>query len=165
MTTTPLFVPLDGRITSLPVLGGVLTGGEVMEIISPGNASNGNNYQVTTAFLASFFAAYPSQNTTLIKSGATLASPYLVLPANTRILFDKTVGSPSYMVFPPAASMAAPGPILIKDFKGDAATNNITITFSNGEECDGLPELLIENAFGWVTINPGPQGGAWYISG
>jgi len=165
MPTTPLFVPLDGRITSLPGLTGSLTGGEVMEIVSPGNAQNGNNYQVTTAALAVFFSSYPSFNTTLIQSGATLANPYQVQPNNTRILLDKTIGSPSYIQFPTAASMAAPGPVLVKDFIGDAATNNITISFSNGELCDGLSELIIENAYGWVVINPGPIGGAWYLCG
>lgn len=163
--TAPLFVPLDGRITSLPLLSGTLTGGEVQEIVSPGNAQNGNNYQITTAALAFFYSAYPYFNTTLILTGATLSSPFDATPATTRVLFNKVTGSPSYIVFPPAATMAAPYPILIKDLKGDAATNNITINFSNGEECDGLPELVIENAYGWVTIAPNPLGLAWYICG
>ena len=165
MTTTPLFVPLDGRITSLPLLSGTLTGGEVMEIISPGNVENGNNYQIQTVTLASFFSAYPYLNANLILTGATLGSPFEAQTTTTRVLFDKITGSPSYIVFPPAATMSAPFPILIKDFKGDAATNNITINFSNNEKCDGLSELLIENAYGWVIIAPSPLGAGWYICG
>ena len=56
MTSTPPFVPVDGRLTSLQALSAPLTGGEVMEIVSPGNAQFGNNYQVTLSTLSSFFA-------------------------------------------------------------------------------------------------------------
>ena len=56
MTTTPPFVPLDGRITSLQSLPLALTGGEVLEIVSPGNATSGNNYQVLLSVLAAFFS-------------------------------------------------------------------------------------------------------------
>ena len=56
MTTTPPFIPLDGRITSLQVLPIALTGGEVLEIVSPGNAATGNNYQVMLSVLAAFFS-------------------------------------------------------------------------------------------------------------
>jgi hypothetical protein len=53
---TAPFIPLDGRITSLQSLPLALTGDEVIEIVSPGNATNGNNYQVLLSVLAAFFS-------------------------------------------------------------------------------------------------------------
>src|SRR5271155_5054498 len=116
---TALFIPLDGRLTSQNVLTGPLTGGEVMEITSPGNAAQGNTYQVTTDTLAAFFAAYPGLNTETVIAGATAGSPYLVKSTDTTILFNKTVGAPSFALCPLAASMLGQE-ILFKDFKGDA---------------------------------------------
>lgn len=162
--TTPLFIPLDGRITSQNVLGGPLNGSEVMEIVSPGTAAQGVTYQINTQVLAAFFAAYPALNTELLTAGATLVSPYPVATTDTRILFDKTLGSASYAVLPLSSSMAYPLGVLFKDIKGDAATNNITISFSGGQLCDGLSTVVINNAYGWVTINPIPGGSGWYVT-
>lgn len=152
-------VPLDGRITSQNVLNIALNGGEVMEIVSPGNAALGNTYQVTTAALAAFFAAFPFLDTTLVTAGST----YNMLTTDTLILVDKTIGSPTSIVVPLAGSMVFPFPVIIKDGKGDAATNNITVTFTGGQLVDGQSSLVIDNAYGWVTINPFPVTGAsWY---
>ena len=158
------FVPLDGQITSLPVFSGTLTGGEVQEIVSPGTAAAGVSYQATLASIASFFSAFNFISSTVITTGATLASPYLMLTTDTQILFKKTAGSPSYLRAPLAASMRAPFPVVIKDIKGDAATNPITVLFSGGELIDGASTLSINNAYGWVRINPNPGGGAWFES-
>ena len=158
------FVPTDGQITSLQLLNLPLTGGEVQEIVSPGNANAGNSFQVTTAVLAAFYAAFSFLNTETITAGATLASPYDVETTDTRILFNKTIGSASYALLPAAASMAYPFPVLFKDLKGDAATNNITINFTGGQRCDGLTQLVISNAYGWVEVNPVPGGTAWYLT-
>lgn len=159
-----LFVPLDGRITSQNVLGPPLTGGEVTIIVSPGNATQGNSYQISTAVLAGFFSSWSNLNTNTITSGATSSGPYMVEPTDTRILFNKTVGSASFAIMPKASSMIYPNGVLIKDLKGDAATNNITITFSNGELCDGLSQVVIDINYGWVTLNPIIFGGGWYIT-
>lgn len=158
-------IPLDGRITSLSVLDIALAGDEVIEIVSPGNAANGNNYQVTTAVLAAYFnSSSPAFSTTTITSGATLVSPYAILTTDARILFNKTVASASYAVAPLASSMAGPYPLFIKDLKGDADAFPIQISFSGGELCDGLSTISILNAYGWTTINPIPTGGGWYQS-
>lgn len=53
------FIPLDGRITSLEALPIPLTGGEVFEIVSPGNAASGNNYQVALNTIAAFVTTNP----------------------------------------------------------------------------------------------------------
>lgn len=160
----PVAVPADGRLTSQAVLDLPLAGDEVMLIVSPGNAATGNSYQVTTGVLAAFFAAFPVLNTTVITAGATNVSPYDVATTDTRILFNKTLASDSFALLPIASSMAYPYGILFKDVKGDADVNPITMTFSGGELCDGQASVTIENAFGWVTINPVPGGGAWFQS-
>ena len=157
-------IPLDGRITSQNPLAGPLTGGEVMEIVSPGNAAQGNTYQVTTTVLAQFFSGYPSLNTETITAGATSGSPYMVETTDTKILFNKLLGSPSYAVLPLSGSLINAQPIMFKDLKGDAATNNITISFSGGQLCDGLSEVVISTAYGWFIINPIPAGSGWYLA-
>lgn len=160
-----LFVPLDGRITSQNVLDLPLTGGEVMEIVSPGNAAEGNTYQVTTGVLAAFFAAFPFLfSRIVVRSGATLGSPLPIPTTATEILINKSVASASYAVAPLAGSMVYPFPVLIKDLKGDADVNPIQVSFTGGELCDGLETLTIGNPYGWVTINPVPSGGGWYQS-
>jgi hypothetical protein len=155
-----VFVPSDGRLTSQNVLSGALTGSEVMYIVSPGNEALGVSYQITTTTLAGFFSAFPFLNTTIITSGAS----YNALTTDTRILVDKTIGSSSSILLPPAASMLYPIGVFLKDAKGDANTNPITLTFSGGELCDGLSSIIINNPYGWVTVNPIPGQSAWYQS-
>ena len=155
-------IPLDGRLTSLQVLNLTLNGSEIMEIVSPGNAQFGNNYQVTTQVLAAFFAAFTVLNTETITAGATVGSPYAVQITDTQVLFDKIATSPSFAVLPLSASMAYPFPILFKDIRGDAAANNITLSFSGGETCDLQTTIVIDSSFGWVRIAPNPSGTGWF---
>ena len=135
-----------------------------MYVVSPGNAAQGNSYKVTTAVLAAFFSSFSGLNTEILTAGATSISPYMVETTDTRVLFNKTLGSASYAVLPLAAAVTSAQPILFKDLKGDAATNNITLTFSGGQLCDGLSSVVISNAYGWVTLNPVPGGNAWYMT-
>ena len=154
--------PTDGRLTSLNVLTGTLGGQELMYIVSPGTAALGLSYAITTDTLAAFFGAFPILNTEIVTAGTT----YNVQATDTRILVNKTLGSATSIVFPPALIMQYPYGILVKDLKGDSATNPITINFSNSEECDGQcsGDIIIDNAYGWVTINPVPGQSAWYMS-
>lgn len=156
------FVPLDGRLTSLQVLPTALNGGEVMYLVSPGTAALGNSYQVTTAVLGAYFSSFQFTSPTVITSGATLATPYNIKVSDTRILLNKTVNSASYLVAPLAASMLAPFPLLVKDFKGSAYTYPISINFTGGEFCDGQSTITIGGDYGWTTINPNVGGGGWY---
>lgn len=52
MANPPTF-PSDGRLTTLQNFTGSFTGGELFEVVSPGNASLGVNYNVTSSQLAS----------------------------------------------------------------------------------------------------------------
>lgn len=160
-----LFIPLDGRITSQNVLSSPLDGTEAMEIVSPGNATQGNTYQVTTAALAAFMSAFPILNAETITTGATAGIPYNVQTTDTLILFEKVIPSASYTVLPLAATMVYPFGVTFKDISGNANTYPITILFTNGELCDGLSQLVIEDNYGWVSILPVRGGGAWYQLG
>lgn len=155
-----LFIPSDGRLTSQNSLTGTLTGGEVMYIVSPGNPGQGISYQVTTNVLATFFSAYPFLNTEIITAGST----YNVAPTDTRILVNKTLSSPTSIIFPAVSSMVYPFSIVVKDMKGDADVNPITITFSSGQLCDGLASITLDTSYQWVTINPVPNGNSWYMT-
>jgi hypothetical protein len=161
----PLMIPLDGRLTSQNILTGALNGAEVMYIVSPGNATGGNSYQISTLTLAGFFTAFPYLNSEVILAGATSGSPYMVETTDTTILFKKTLGAASYALCPLAASMAYGQEVLFKDIKGDAGTNNITVLFTSGEECDAQSQLEITTNYGWFKITPIPGGGGWYQSG
>lgn len=156
---TALSVPLDGRLTSQNVLTGPLTGGEVMYIVSPGNATAGNSYQISIATLAGFFQDLGV--ITKVTSGATSVSPYPVLTNQERVLFIKGTGSASYALCPLSSTITTQD-ILFKDLKGDAFTHNITIEFTGGELCDGESSVIINNDDGWVRIAPVPGGGGWY---
>ena len=158
-----LVTPSDGRITSQNILASpTVTGDAVMEIVWPGNAAQGNTYQISLLSLAQFFASSPALAKEIVTSGATSGSPYQV-PTNAGwVFFNKTVGSASYAQLPLSTTLLAAQPIFFKDMKGDAATNNITIQFT-GEQCDGLTELSITTNYGWLSIQPiPPSGGAWY---
>lgn len=153
-----LAIPLDGRICSQNVLSGPLTGGEAMEIVSsntsaPATNANGNTFQVTPAVLGAFFAGFGGLNREVITAGGT----FTVATNDTMIFVNKTIGGPITITMPLSSAMVYPGPVLIKDWKGDASTNNIAIGFSGGETCDGQASVVIKNDFGWVWMIPGPN--------
>lgn len=151
--------PADGRITSLATLL-VLDGTEVMYIVSPGNAQTGNSYQVSVQTLSEFIASIILTTIVEVTSGAT----YDVQAGDGRVLVNKTVGSATSVVFPLASSMTFETGVLVKDLKGDADINNITISFTSGELCDGQATVVLSNPYAWTTINPKPGGGGWYMT-
>lgn len=151
-------IPLDGRVTSLQLFTIFLAFTEVMEMVTPNNQTTGQNYQITTALLALYFGSFPFLNTTKVTQGST----YPIKTTDTRLLVVTGSVAPTALVAPLAASMLAPFPVLIKDVVGNAFNDNITITFSGGELCDGQSSVVISSDYGWVTINPIPGGGGWY---
>lgn len=153
-------MPLDGRVTSLQQFTIWLAFTEVMEMVTPSNSTTGQNYQITTALLALYFGGYPFLNATKVPQGST----YNMKPTDTRLLIVAGSAAPTSIVAPLAGSMLIPFPILIKDTVGTAFSNNITTTFTNGELCDNQNSVVVDNDYGWVTINPIPGGGGWYQS-
>ena len=122
-----------------------------MEVVQPNVA----NYSITTALLAALLNAYAYVNT-IVKSGAT----YNVKTTDTRVLINKTVGSSTSVVLGLSANQ--PVPVLVRDLKGDASSNNITVTFTGGQLCDGQSSFVITTDFGGFVFNPLATGG-WYL--
>lgn len=151
---------VGGTMTSLPAYAGtVFVGTELMEIVSPGNAAEGVNWQITTAQLAALLNGFSYVNT-IITSGAVIGNPYIVPVNVTRVLVDKATPSATEIEF--LASANYPMPVLVRDILGDASGNPITVTFANGETCDGLSSVQISSDYGGYVFNPLKTGG-WYL--
>ena len=138
-----------GQMTDLPAYPGTLDLTALVEVVSPGNAASGVNYAATLAQLALIIGGGGAL--TIITSGAS----YTSLQTDTRILVNKTVGSPTTVALLAASSYFQP--VLVKDLKGDAGTNNITVTFPGTYDGIASP-LTISNNFGWIWFNPLPTG-------
>jgi hypothetical protein len=96
-------------------------------------------------------------NTVAVPSGAS----YSAGVNDDLIIVNKSVGSATQVVMVPSASRTR-GSVQIKDGKGDANVNNITIVFSGGELADGLAAVPIRTSFGSVSLAPNTSGG-WVI--
>ena len=147
-------------ISSLPLALG-LTGADAFIVVQGGTTKQ---VPFSTMVSALNTGTPGSAGTTVIVlSGATMGSPFVVTPGVARVLFDKSAGAASFVMFGLSATYLGI-PILVKDIKGDAATNNINISFSGGETADGLSNIVINVAFGAVWVNPLPGGGGFYIT-
>jgi hypothetical protein len=154
-----LAVPQDGRLTSQNEFSGSLTSTDLFYLVSPGNAAAGNSYKVQAEVLADYFATLPTIGVIEVTSG----SLYTVGTTDGKVLVNKNVGSATSIVLPIASTFAYPFyGVFIKDLKGDAATNNITVSFTGGENCDGMSSIVIGNPYGWVALCPHPNGSGWY---
>ena len=86
-------------------------------------------------------------------------SPYTPVDTDTFLFVDTTGGAVTIDL--PAAS-GRTGPIRVKDIKGDAATNNITITPNGTDTIDGLSSLVINSNYGGYFLYP--VSGGWTLS-
>lgn len=147
-TTNPLLSEFQGgQMTDLPVYPGGLDITALMEIVSPGNAANGVNYSITLQALALLVLPAVAGSPTFVISGAT----YNSVASDTRILVNKTVGSATSIVLLGGSSYLLP--ILVKDLKGDADINPITVSFPG--TMDGLASpIIINNSYGFFWFNP-----------
>lgn len=106
----------------------------------------------------------PSAGVTVtVETGATIGSPYVVPDGVTRVLLDKTVGAASYVLFNLSIEYGTAS-ILVKDIKGDADVNPITINFTGGELADGLSTAVLSTAYAGIRLTPYPLGGGYYIT-
>ncbi len=148
MVANPLIEEFQsGQMTDLPAYPGGNDPTALFEVVSPGNAEQGINYSITADQMAVLIGVSVYQNT-IVTSGAT----YNSVDTDVRILINKTIGSATAVVLLPSADYGQP--ILVKDAKGDAATNPITITFSGGQLMDGLNQVVINTPYGYFWFNP-----------
>lgn len=148
-----------GQMTDLPQFPGSFDGGELIEIVAPGNAEAGINYSVTLTLLTQYIQTLSFTPTFLTAGADNPADPFLVDLSINRLLVNKTVGSATYLQLDLASTFRLP--VLIKDLKGDADVNPITVTFSGGETMDNLNQVVIGNPFGYFWFNP-LTAGNWY---
>lgn len=129
----------------------------LFEIVSPGNEIAGVNYSISALQVAQLIGGVIYSQPTFVLAG----SSYDSVITDTRILVNKTIGSATSIVLAPSAGYQLP--VLVKDLKGDSATNPITVTFSSGQTLDGLSpaQVVIENPYGYFWFNPLAAGG-WY---
>ncbi len=144
-------------MTDLPPFPGGVDLTALMEVVSPGNVLQGVNYSITAANMALLISGALYRSPTFVIAGAT----YNSVATDNRILVNKTIGSATSVVL--AASALYSLPVLVKDLKGDAGTNPITVTFNGTETLDGLApaQVVISNPYGYFWFNPLTSGG-WY---
>lgn len=145
-------------ITSLPIAIG-LVGDEPFICVQAGTTK-----QVALSTISAFINPTVPSTTVTITSGATTISPFAVPVGVGTVLVDKAIGAATGLLFGLSANYAGSS-IFVKDIKGDAATNNITLEFSGGEMAEGLSTVVINANYGQVRIAPLPLGGGWYIGG
>lgn len=151
-------------MTDLPVFSGSLDGSELVEIVAaPSGQTNeaaGVNYQITTLLLSNLIIGI-QDTPTIITSGATTVAPYVALITDTRVLLNKTVGAASGVDIGGGAARANI-PVMVRDIKGDADVNPITVTFTG--TCDGIASpITIATPYAGYIFNPLPNGN-WYLS-
>ena len=143
-------------ITSLP-LAVSLTGADSFPIVQAGTTK-----RVLFATIAGQIS--PNANVpVLVTSGATVGSPFVVPTGVNEVLLNKTVGAASWVKFNLAATYGS-GAVLVKDIKGDAATNNITVEFTGGELAETLSTIVLSTNYASVRLTPLPGGGGFFIT-
>jgi hypothetical protein len=148
-----------GQMTDLPEYDGDFDPTALIEIVAPGNVEEGINYSLTLAVLASYIIASIT-SPTIITEGATSGDIYDAASDDYRILLNKTVPSDSYVDIGGGADRVSP--VMVKDMAGNAATYNITVSFTG--TCDGnaSPIVISADYGGWV-FNPLTDGN-WYLT-
>lgn len=108
---------------------------------------------------ATLSMAGSAANNPLINTFITAGSSYNSVATDQRILVNKAVGSATDILLTFSSGYAFP--VLVKDLRGDADVNNITVTFSGGQTMDGLASVVITAPFGYFWFNP-LSSGNWY---
>ncbi|AND89809.1 MULTISPECIES: hypothetical protein [Bradyrhizobium] len=88
----------------------------------------------------------------LFEQHITNPGPATIGSAIGIVRVDQTVGAAITLNLPPAANKSCP--VLIADWKGDAGTNNITITPSGTEKIQGRSSWKIAGDTGSIFLRP-----------
>lgn len=129
----------DVKITDMTP-GSALTGAELMEAVQ-----SGGTVSLTTAQLATLAQVSPQFRKLRI---VTAAGAITVTTADYLVIVNKSVGAASAVALPAGVSGQV---FVIKDGKGDAGANNITITPAAGT-IDGGATLVISSNYGKTTL-------------
>lgn len=157
-STTPVltFVPSNVKTSTLnndlPFLVNAVT--SVSSTSSVITVANGTSTAALTFVPAALSAALINYPVTVI----TVGTSYTVLSTDYYVVINKGTGSPTAITL--TASPITGRTITIKDGKGDAATNNITISPAAGL-IDGANNVVIQGNSGSVTLEY--NGSQWNI--
>ena len=135
-----------------------LTNTQVVAVFDPVSGS------YKTMSLVTLMTIFANNYRTVTAAGAVTVSASDIV-----ILMNKTAGAATSVNLP-AASTRNGLPLTIKDLKGDANTNNITIVPSGTETIDGFsPAAAAANGVALIDINYGAKrlfplsSGGWYL--
>lgn len=92
----------------------------------------------------------------------TTAGGVTVAVRDTLILVNKTVGQATAVTLP--ASSTKVGPVIVKDLKGDAETNNITVDVDGGGTIDGAASKILRSNYECRRFDPIPDNSGYFIS-
>lgn len=140
-----------------------IVGSEYYELIYISSLNSGAGGFILLTFSASGGGGLGIGYTMVTASGN-----YTVQSTDVIILMNKTVGAATSIIAPTSASRSQP--IIVKDYKGDANTNNITFVPNGVETVDGFsPSTAASNGTALVDINNGAKwfyplvSGGWYV--
>lgn len=111
----------------------------------PAQTGNSGLYLTTNGTSLSWAAAASGWSATVVVATAN----YTVLPANNIIVVNRSSGSATTITLP--SSRTAGQIHVIKDGRGDARTNNITVA-GNGANIDGVSSRVINLNYAWVSL-------------
>lgn len=144
-----------GQMTDLPAFAGTFDGTELFEVVAAPTGQtveeSGVNYKITSTLLAYLLGTVSYSALTIITAGASYDS----VATDTRILVNKTVGSPTTINLLGGEQYSHP--VLVKDVKLDADVNPITVTFPGTYDGVASP-IVINTQGGYIWFNPLPEG-------
>lgn len=124
-----------------------------------------NSYVLTWNIISGIFTLVPAgvlgSSAVKIVKTLTAAGPYTALPTDDVLIIKQTVGAP----FTVNVDWSTRGkPLRVVDGKGDAATNNITITPHTGQTQLALVNFsyVIDGNGGSITLTPLPDSSGAY---
>lgn len=98
----------------------------------------------------------------LVYTIVTAAGTYNVSLTDTVVLINKTVSAPNTVQLPASATRLG-APVFVKDLKGDASANIITVAAFGAELIDGLASMPINSDYGGLKFWPLLTGG-WFLA-
>jgi hypothetical protein len=138
--------------------GGTYTLGSDYTVLSPGPVSDPTTamfavLDLTAGFYREVSLSSLLASSLLVDQNITAGGPAAVLANAGVVRVNQTVGAAITLTMPLASAKTCP--VLISDWKGDAATNNITVNLSGADKFPGnLTSWKISADTGSILLRP-----------